>query len=419
MAVTGAIFKALTFNGESSRTYGVYITGQAVYNAPTRDVEMVTIPGRSGAFPLDHGRFENIEVTYPAGTFADNEADFAAAISDFRNALCAAKGYCRLEDEYNPDEYRLAIYKSGLEVEPAQLKAGEFDITFECKPQRYLKSGETAVTIGASTALTNPTRFESSPEIRVKGYGTVAFNGYQVEIPDAVYGEVSLVEGARKSYGIPVTLGSDEYAAANDTITVAANLAVHASARGSTTVIKSASIYSAPARGTPYFTIQGTRDAQTGADGVTFTFLKGTTNTSSISMAYDVVMNRGSGFPDATYRVALTFTASYNATDDTVTITYTGNITPSTTPVLIGLVASSSRATISVSVNGSKSVLGNPTIIDCETGEAYKETGSGIVPLNAYISLGAELPKLAVGNGTVTTSGSITECKIIPRWWKV
>ena len=220
MAVTGAIFKALTFNGESSRTYGVYITGQAVYNAPTRDVEMVTIPGRSGAFPLDHGRFENIEVTYPAGTFADNEEDFAAAISDFRNALCAAKGYCRLEDEYNPNEYRLAIYKSGLEVEPTALKAGEFDITFECKPQRYLKTGEDPVTIGASTALTNPTRFEASPEIRVKGYGTVAFNGYQVEIPDAVYGEVSLVEGARKSYGIPVTLGSDEYATTGDTITV-------------------------------------------------------------------------------------------------------------------------------------------------------------------------------------------------------
>lgn len=419
MAVTGAIFKTLTFNGESSRTYGVYITGQAVYNAPNRDVEMVTIPGRSGAFPLDHGRFENIEVTYPAGVFADNEAGFAAAISDFRNALCAAKGYCRLEDEYNPDEYRMAIYKSGLEVEPTALKAGEFDITFECKPQRYLKTGETAVTIGSSTTLTNPTRFEASPEIRVKGYGTVAFNGYQVEIPDATYGEVSLVEGKRKSYGMPTTLGSDEYATAGDTITVTANLAVHAKVWGSTTVFKSASIYTAPARGTPYFTILSTRDAQTGADGVTFTFSKGTTNTSSINMAYDVVVNRGSGWPDATYRVSLVFTASYNATDDTVAITYTGTITPSTPPVLITLVPSKSRATISASVNGSKSVLGDPTIIDCETGEAYKETGSGIVSLNAYIGLGAELPKLAVGNGTVTTSGSITECKIIPRWWKV
>lgn len=146
---TGAIYKALSFDDVSSRTYGVYITGQAVYNAPTRDVEMISIPGRNGAFALDKGRFENIEVSYPAGIFADNETDFAEAISDFRNFLCSRNGYVRLTDEYNPDEYRMAVYKSGLEVSPAQLKAGEFEIIFDCKPQRYLTSGEEAVTMGS------------------------------------------------------------------------------------------------------------------------------------------------------------------------------------------------------------------------------------------------------------------------------
>lgn len=145
---TGAIYKSLEFDGESSRTYGVYITGAAVYNAPTRDVEMIAIPGRNGAFALDRGRFENITVTYPAGIFADTETDFAKAISDFRNFLCSRSGYCRLTDEYNPNEYRLAVYKSGLEVEPALLRAGEFEIVFECKPQRWLTSGESAVTVG-------------------------------------------------------------------------------------------------------------------------------------------------------------------------------------------------------------------------------------------------------------------------------
>ena len=145
---TGAIYKSLSFDNTSSRSYGVYITGQAVYNAPQRAVEMITIPGRNGAFALDQGRFENIEVSYPAGIFADNEADFAQAVSDFRNFLCSKKGYCRLTDEYNPNEYRMAVYKSGLDVSPAQLRAGEFDITFECKPQRWLTDGETPVEIG-------------------------------------------------------------------------------------------------------------------------------------------------------------------------------------------------------------------------------------------------------------------------------
>ena len=145
---TGEIFKTLTFDGQSSGDYGVYITGEAVYNAPARDVEMVTIPGRNGQLALDKGRFENIEVSYPAGIFADNEADFAQAVSDFRNFLASRSGYCRLEDDYNPNEYRMAVYKSGLEVDPKLLRAGEFDIVFNCKPQRWLKDGETAVTIG-------------------------------------------------------------------------------------------------------------------------------------------------------------------------------------------------------------------------------------------------------------------------------
>lgn len=149
MAVeTGAIFKRLYFDGQSSGTYGVYITGEAVFSAPQRDVEMIKIPGRNGEFALDNGRFQNIEVTYPAGIFADSETDFAAAISDFRNFLASRVGYCRLEDEYNPNEYRMAVYKSGLDVDAKVLKAGEFSITFDCKPQRWLKDGETAVAIG-------------------------------------------------------------------------------------------------------------------------------------------------------------------------------------------------------------------------------------------------------------------------------
>ena len=66
---TGAIFKSLTFDGIDSRTYGVYITGEAVFNAPTRRVNMIQIPGRNGLFAQDEGAFDNLTVTYPAGLY--------------------------------------------------------------------------------------------------------------------------------------------------------------------------------------------------------------------------------------------------------------------------------------------------------------------------------------------------------------
>lgn len=416
MAVTGAIFKTLTFNGESSKNYGVYITGSGAYDAPKRDVEMVTIAGRNGSFPLDHGRFENIEVRYPAGIFGDDEQDFADAISDFRNMLCSAKGYCRLEDDYNPDEYRLAIYKSGLEVEPSLLKAGEFEIVFECKPQRFLKSGETPVTIGASTTVANPTRFESSPEVRVKGYGTVAFNGYQIDIANQTYGEVTVFEKATASYGHDYTLYNiDEYANNGDQITMVINPSITVNTRTASTLFGTPSLVSATLNGTPYYNKVDDRHITFGFENSTFLFAKHTDDGDSVVVVYDVPVKRNGSVLE-TVRISLTFAGYYAASGELVGVNRYITITQSQT--YVGA-SGNDRVGILVTVDGTKSMLGNPTIIDCDLGEAYKETADGIVSLDAYIDLGTDLPTLASGNNTVTKTNTITECKIVPRWWKV
>ena len=208
---TGAIYKAFSFDNVSSRDYGVYITGEAVFDAPEREVEMIAIPGRNGAFALDKGRFENIEVSYPAGIFADNEADFAEAVSDFRNFLCSRKGYVRLTDEYNPNEFRMAVYKSGLEVTPAQLKAGEFEIVFDCMPQRYLLSGETAIEVADGQTILNPTLFDSCPLLTLAGYGVISFSGQTISVENKEIGDV-IVSGAtqnnKTSFTIPLDVDS-------------------------------------------------------------------------------------------------------------------------------------------------------------------------------------------------------------------
>ena len=150
MAVkTGAIFNSLIFGGVNSADYGIYITGEAVYNAPERAVETVSVPGRNGAIVIDQGHWNNIQVTYPAGTFGKSQAEFREAVSAFRNAVLSQLGYQRLTDTYHPDEYRMAVYVSGLEVDPTHYgSAGEFKLKFDCKPQRWLTSGEQEITVG-------------------------------------------------------------------------------------------------------------------------------------------------------------------------------------------------------------------------------------------------------------------------------
>ena len=140
---------SIIFGGVDSADFGIYIGGEGTFNAPKRDVEMISIPGRNGAFALDKGRFENIEVTYSAFNFEPDLDTFSAQLEAFRNAICSQKGYQRLTDTFHPDEYRMAAYIDGLEIKPVNFNtASTFDIVFDCKPQRYLLSGEEPITIG-------------------------------------------------------------------------------------------------------------------------------------------------------------------------------------------------------------------------------------------------------------------------------
>lgn len=124
--------------------YFIEITGEAVYNAPARDVEFISVPGRNGDLVIDHGRFENIEVTYPCSIAAGYQAN----IDGLRAYLKTLVGYVEISDTYHPNEYRLGVYVAGLETTNAwKMTGGTFDLVFNCKPQRFLMSGDTPVRI--------------------------------------------------------------------------------------------------------------------------------------------------------------------------------------------------------------------------------------------------------------------------------
>lgn len=129
---------SIIFGGIDSADYGIYVAGNAVFNSPERDVTMIDVPGRNGQLTLDNGRFHNIEVTYPAFV-SGNGSDIANNIRDFRNAIGSLTGYQRLEDTYHTREFRQAVFRNGIEVDPVIYQTGgEFEITFDCKPQRWL-----------------------------------------------------------------------------------------------------------------------------------------------------------------------------------------------------------------------------------------------------------------------------------------
>ena len=167
------------FGNRSSRDYALYISGDGTYDAPERDYDEIEIPGRSGNLILDNHRYKNITVKYDAFIKDDFDVNFAG----FRSYLLSCTGYKRLEDTYHPDEYRMALYKGPLQPDVgAFLREGSFTVEFNCKPQRFLKSGEKIHSFTEDGSLLNPTDFSSRPVIRVYGAGTFSIAGQIVTV---------------------------------------------------------------------------------------------------------------------------------------------------------------------------------------------------------------------------------------------
>lgn len=170
------------FDGKKSTDFGVYINGSHVFDAPERDEESIEIPGRNGELTVDHGRYKNQSLVYPAFILRH----FDANIEGLRNYLMSKRGYYRLEDSYHPHEYRLAKWSGGFEVEPvAALIAGNFDLNFTLYPQRFLKSGELPIEVTGATSIYNPYSEAALPLIRAYGTGTFTLAGVSVQITAA------------------------------------------------------------------------------------------------------------------------------------------------------------------------------------------------------------------------------------------
>lgn len=400
---TGAMFKSLTFDGEDSRDYGVYITGQAVFNAPEREVEMISIPGRNGQFALDKGRFENIEVTYPAGIFANTEAEFAEAVSNFRNLLCSKRGYVRLQDEYHPDEYRMAIYKSGLELENVALKAGEFEITFDCKPQRYLTSGETAVTVTNGGVINNPTLFDAQPLLQVDGYGSISINGQSMSIDNGAIGDIAVSEVQSADVSSQSVTILTQYANPGDAVKVSAFLMHTFQADREISSVSYSS--SGNDWATDNFKYGQRLELKLYLNNFSFTY--GTSSSTTASATANCTMSDSS-----TKTASMSVSCSYNGSD-----TFTFSITSVTIPT--GWTTTPHFYCDSIILNSSQSRLGAPLYIDLEIGEAYKIENDVPVSINTGVTLPANLPTLPPGNSTITFDNTYTQVQIVPRWWKV
>ncbi len=176
--MTGVLY----INGKPSTDFGIVLSESGTYIRAERDITFVSVPGRSGDLSFDNNRFKNVQMTYPCIIAEDFDSNFAA----FLNYIHSQKGYMRLEDSFHPDEYTMAIMtKSVKPKKTADGQIGTFDIVFNRKPQRYIKSSEKEViTVAASSTgkIINPEYTTSKPLIKAFGTGTITVGSTTITI---------------------------------------------------------------------------------------------------------------------------------------------------------------------------------------------------------------------------------------------
>lgn len=419
--VTGELYKGFTFGDVSSKDYGVYITQEAAYNAPDRDVEVVEIAGRNGAYILDKGRFKNITVSYKCGIALDDEQSFESAIRTFRNALSSKAGkYVRLEDDYNVNEYRQAAFLGGIEVDMADRRAGEFTVSFDAMPQRFLKSGETAVSVASGDTITNPTLFESHPLISadIDDAATLTIGDKTIAYTPSVFGKTLLANEykntsakyfVRELSKVPLNVGDEIYIDAPFEITLDVMFARYLRYTESHTT-GGIELYSSAQSDLNSFIGYYKNPNR-------ITFEAGTASTKTMTISIVLHYKTGPSSGEKTTTLSSTINIDYNGSIGNGKITVSIMATAVDIADTYGILTNTSVP--AVYVNSTASTFSGTVYVDLDIDEAYILENDEAVSLNNYVSLGSEPPVLKAGNNQITYNGGISNVRITPRWWEV
>ena len=187
-------------DGIDARSAGIQLQAPIEFSEAVPIVEAQTIPGRNGDLIFYTGSYENR--SGEAECFC-LQKDVEKAVSSAGRFLMGKKGYRRLGTSDDPDHYWMARVENSPQIAMRLRTLAPFEIGFDCKPQRFVKSGENAVVFTSNGSLFNQYGQIALPFITLYGQGAG-----RLTIGDCVV-EVKVLDGT-------LYLDSDTQNAYND-----------------------------------------------------------------------------------------------------------------------------------------------------------------------------------------------------------
>ena len=218
------------FNGRGSDEFGLTIENLPESIHAMRRGEIYQIEGRNGDFVREDGTYDNYVQPYQVWS-----RNFETGRDAYQNGrdiaawLIGSSGYCRLEDTYEPEHFRLARFAGPIEVQSILRQFGRATLEFDCRPERFMKSGAVPVTLlnsvdlsnataalAATKTVTNNSPFTAKPIIRVSGSGNV---GFVVE-NDVDYCVIEIAFGSNTNFVVEIDCETYSYNVAPEIISI-------------------------------------------------------------------------------------------------------------------------------------------------------------------------------------------------------
>ena len=155
-------------DGIDARSVGIRLQKPIEFSEAVPIGEAQTIPGRNGDLIWETGSYENRSGS--ASCFC-LQKDVERAISSAGRFLMGKKGYRRLETSDDPAHYWLARVENSPQIAMRLRTLAPFEIGFDCKPQRFVKSGENAIEFTSNGSLFNQYGQIALPFITLYGQG--------------------------------------------------------------------------------------------------------------------------------------------------------------------------------------------------------------------------------------------------------
>ena len=131
-----------TWNGHSSDEFGIKIERFPGLNRPARKYTASNVPGRNGNLYELQDAWEEVIQSYEiyAGGQSKNSPQDFMRIMEW---LSEPNGYAVLTDSYDVDHYREAVFVDAMDIANSWNRYGRAVVTFRCRPERFLSSGQT------------------------------------------------------------------------------------------------------------------------------------------------------------------------------------------------------------------------------------------------------------------------------------